>query len=99
VRTGAPAALAVLDDARFLAGDVDTHLLESLDLAAPVEGLEGMETAAAVAAACHRWSLARRRALGPGSGQRDGWQRRGRLTHSAYPTQTRSPASEAEAGP
>ena len=80
VRTGVPAALAVLEDERFQRGDVDTHLLESMDLSARVDEAR----AAAVAAALHRWHTARRRALGGGSAARTGWSRRGLAERSPY---------------
>ena len=84
VRTSAPAALAVLRDERFRAGDFDTHFLETVDLKAPVQW-EGL---VAAAASIHRWRLARRRALvqdGPGGlGGRAGWHARGRSTTSTH---------------
>ena len=51
VRTGAPAALRVLEHPRFLAGDVDTHLLEGMDLSVVSETEQGEDTAGAVSAA------------------------------------------------
>jgi len=70
VKTSAPAAMAVLEDARFRAGNFDTHLLETIDF----KGRHGSEVrAAAVAAAIHRWHDARRRALAGRTGDRDGW--------------------------
>ncbi|MFN0009847.1 MAG: acetyl/propionyl/methylcrotonyl-CoA carboxylase subunit alpha [Planctomycetota bacterium] len=75
VRTSAPAALAVLEDARFVKGDFDTHLLESIDLSARRGGED--ETVAA-AAAIWRHRLARRRALRPSAADRSGWLARGR---------------------
>ena len=77
VRTSAPAALAVLEDPRFVQGDFDTHLLESIDLSARRGGED--ETVAA-AAAVWRHRLARRRALGASSGERSGWLARSRGT-------------------
>jgi acetyl-CoA carboxylase biotin carboxylase subunit len=74
VRTGVPAALAVLENQRFLSGDFDTHLLETMDLSA--RGDEAR--AAAVAAAIQRWYGARRRSLeSPKEGLRAAWARRG----------------------
>jgi acetyl-CoA carboxylase biotin carboxylase subunit len=81
VRTGAPAALRVLEDERFLSGDFDTHLLANMDLSKPV-GQE--DVVAAVAAAIHRYHLARREALTGGSAQRHGWLARGRARSSSY---------------
>ena len=75
VSTGAPAALAVLEDERFRSGDFDTHLIESMDFAGHV----GAEVrAAAIAAAIHRWNAARRRALAGRASDRSGWAARGR---------------------
>jgi acetyl-CoA carboxylase biotin carboxylase subunit len=81
VRTSAPAALAVLEEPRFLAGDYDTHLLESLDLSAP-RGPE--EDLVAAVAAVHRHHLSRRRAMGPDAGARAGWLARSRETTSDH---------------
>jgi acetyl/propionyl-CoA carboxylase alpha subunit len=83
VRTGVPAALAVLEDPRFVEGDFDTHLLETIDLSARVDEAH----AAALAAAIHRWHDARRRALGAGAADRSAWQRRGRADKSNYPAE------------
>ncbi len=81
VRTGVPAALAVLEDGRFQGGDFDTSLLESLDLAAhPGEEVK----AAAIAAAIHRWTAARRRAVSGGAAGRAPWVRRGRAAKSDF---------------
>ena len=77
VRTSAPAALAVLEDPRFVQGDFDTHLLESIDLSARRGGED--ETVAA-AAAVWRHRLARRRALSTSSSERSGWLARSRGT-------------------
>jgi acetyl-CoA carboxylase biotin carboxylase subunit len=75
VRTSAPAALAVLEDARFQRGDFDTHLLESIDF----KGRVGDQVqAASVAAALHRWHEARRRALTGAGQERQAWLERGR---------------------
>ncbi len=74
VRTGTPAALAVLESEAFRSGDFDTHLLESMD----VGSVRGDEVqAAAIAAVLHRWSSAQRRALAH-RGDRAGWLERGR---------------------
>ncbi len=70
VKTSAPAAMAVLEDARFRAGTFDTHLLETIDF----KGRVGGEVeAAAVAAALHRWHDAHRRALSGRASDRTGW--------------------------
>ncbi len=73
VRTGAPAALAVLEDERFQSGHFDTSLIESVSLLS-----KDAETvrAAAIAATVHRWKEARRRALAAG-GEREAWLARG----------------------
>jgi acetyl/propionyl-CoA carboxylase alpha subunit len=82
VRTGAPAALRVLEDERFVSGDFDTGLLAQMDLGKPV-GAE--DQVAAIAAALHRWNLARRAALSGGSSERAGWVARARARHSNHP--------------
>jgi acetyl-CoA carboxylase biotin carboxylase subunit len=70
VKTSAPAALAVLEDARFRSGAFDTHLLETIDF----KGRVGAEVAAAaVAATIHRWREAQRRALAGRASDRAGW--------------------------
>ena len=75
VRTGAPAALAVLEDERFRSGIFDTHIIESIDF----KGHVGEQVqAVAIAAAIHRWTAARRSALTGGSGDRDAWLQRDR---------------------
>ena len=81
VRTGAPAALRVLREARFKSGDYDTHFLESLD---QKDDILGLAPIAAAAAAVHRWNLARRSALDPTSARRDGWKARGRSRQSPF---------------
>jgi acetyl-CoA carboxylase biotin carboxylase subunit len=85
VKTSAPAAMAVLEDARFRAGDFDTHLLESID----VRGRGGGEVAAAaVAAALQRWNGARRAALAGRADDRTGWlERRTELLSGWTPRQ------------
>ena len=75
VRTGAPAALAVLEDARFRAGDFDTHFLESIDLGARRGGEEEL---VAAAAAIFRHRRAHRRTLSSRSADRSGWLARSR---------------------
>jgi acetyl-CoA carboxylase biotin carboxylase subunit len=81
VRTSAPAALAVLEDPRFRAGTFDTHILETIDLAARHGGED--ETVAA-AAAIWRHRLARRRTLATGSADRSGWLARSRAERSRH---------------
>jgi acetyl-CoA carboxylase biotin carboxylase subunit len=83
VRTGVPAALAVLEDERFVQGDFDTHLLETVD----VSPRRDEARAAALAAALYRWHGARRRALESGASDRTPWLRRGREVRSNYPAQ------------
>ena len=72
VRTGLPAALAVLEHPRFVEGDIDTHFLESLSLEPPPAWLELVAAAAAV----HRHHLARRRSLRIAEEDRTGWRQR-----------------------
>jgi acetyl-CoA carboxylase biotin carboxylase subunit len=81
VHTGAPAALAVLEDERFVSGDYDTHLLEAMDFTGHVGG---EVRAAAVAAALHRYHGARRRALGAGASGREPWLDRGRRAAASW---------------
>jgi len=65
--------MRVLEDDRFRSGDIDTHLLESMDLTDT-----GHHAAAAIAATIHRWHLARRRSLATGADSRAAWGARGR---------------------
>jgi len=94
VRTSAPAALAVLEDERFKAGDFDTHFLEHFDLSAPREGEDEI---VAAAAAIHRHLLSRRSALSTDAASRRAWLERSRRGRSAYPPHT--PASAREVAP
>jgi acetyl/propionyl-CoA carboxylase alpha subunit len=82
VRTGAPAALIVLEDARFRRGDFDTHFLGTIDLSQPREGEDEI---VAAAAAVHRHLVSRRRALATEASSRASWKERSRARHSAYP--------------
>jgi acetyl-CoA carboxylase biotin carboxylase subunit len=82
VSTGAPAALRVLQEPAFRAGDYDTHFLESLDL---TEDFLKMGDVAAIAAAIFRHNKARRSALQPTAGRRDAWLSRGRAARAHYP--------------
>ncbi|MBI5432766.1 MAG: acetyl-CoA carboxylase biotin carboxylase subunit [Planctomycetes bacterium] len=82
VRTGAPAALRVLEDERFQRGEFDTGFLGTLDLSKPSEG---EDLIVAAAAAIHRHLLARRRALGTSASSRGAWQARSRERHTNYP--------------
>ncbi len=75
VRTSAPAAMAVLEEPAFVAGEYTTHLLESLDLKGRV-GPE--ERLVAALAAVHRRAVAGKSALGQDAGQRQGWLARSR---------------------
>ena len=100
VRTGAPAALIVLEDQRFRAGDFDTHFLEGLDLAARREGEDEL---VAAAAAIHRHLGARRRALATSYSSRRSWVERGRRGAAGYPPhrpieELPPPASRSTAG-
>jgi acetyl-CoA carboxylase biotin carboxylase subunit len=88
VRTGAPAALIVLEDERFQRGEFDTHFLTGLDLSQPRAGEDAV---VAAAAGIYRHLAARRRALasdGAGSGA---WRTRARAAHSAYPPHAAAP--------
>ncbi len=84
VRTTAPAALRVLSDPRFVAGDYDTHLLDGIDLSTPAEYEHGEELAATVAAALFRWHASRRRALSGGIAERAAWRDRGRTSFTRF---------------
>jgi acetyl-CoA carboxylase biotin carboxylase subunit len=81
VKTGAPAALSVLEDARFQAGDFDTHFLETLDLSARHRGEDEL---VAAAAAIFRHDKARRRALSTAAGDRSAWLARSRAAWSEH---------------
>ncbi|MFT7486864.1 MAG: acetyl-CoA carboxylase biotin carboxylase subunit [Candidatus Paceibacteria bacterium] len=81
VRTSATAAMAVLKEEAFLAGEYDTHFLESLDLSSPAGPEEDL---AAALAAVHRFHRARRRSMGPSSADRNGWLARSREITSDY---------------
>ena len=83
VRTSAPAALAVLEDARFQAGDFDTHFLEKLDLSHTSS--QHNELVAATAA-IFRHKIARRRTLGTSNTDRAAWLDRSRRTLSTHVT-------------
>jgi len=75
VRTSTPAGMAVLADERFRSGIYDTHILDDMEFTGP----KGSRVqAAAIAAAIHRWTGARRRALAGKRGDREGWIDRGR---------------------
>jgi len=80
VRTGAPAALQVLEHPDFVAGEFDTHFLESMELAPP-ECWEGL---VAAAAAIYRHRMARRKALSPLASERAGWRDRSRQAVSDF---------------
>jgi acetyl-CoA carboxylase biotin carboxylase subunit len=96
VRTGAPAALRVLEEERFLRGDVDTHLLEGLDLTALTDAQRGEDDAAAVAAVLHRFTAAHRRALTGPAGDRAGWALRGRASRVVHPPRAESTSKGAQ---
>ena len=81
VKTGAPAALVVLEHERFRSGDFDTHFLEGLDLSAPHGG---DDVVVAAASAIHRHLLARRRALGTTASERNAWLARSRAETSNW---------------
>ncbi|MBL8862193.1 MAG: ATP-grasp domain-containing protein [Planctomycetes bacterium] len=85
VKTSLPAALSVLEDARFRAGKFDTHFLEGLDLA---RGTHEHADLVAAAAAVFRHHKARRRALSTDASSRAAWLARGRedvARHAARP--------------
>ncbi|MCZ6597390.1 MAG: acetyl-CoA carboxylase biotin carboxylase subunit [Planctomycetota bacterium] len=92
VRTGVPAALAVLEHEGFQSGDFDTQFLESMDLSARADpggpggqgGRVGEASAAAVAATIHRWTGARRRSLAGGTADREAWWRRGLPSYGGH---------------
>jgi hypothetical protein len=73
--------LAVLEDARFQAGDFDTHFLETIDLSARHRGEDEL---VAAAAAIFRHDKARRRALSPAAGDRGAWVARSRAEWSRH---------------
>jgi acetyl-CoA carboxylase biotin carboxylase subunit len=81
VRTGAPAALSVLEDERFRRGEFDTHFLESLNIEG--RGIEYDELVA-VAAAIFRHHRSRRRALSTSSAERTAWLERSRRALSSH---------------
>ncbi len=95
VRTGAPAALRVLEDERFQRGEFDTHFLEGFDLSAPVAD---EDRAVAAAVAVRRHHLARRRALGPGASERSDWVARHRGATVAHPVRQAPANALPEAG-
>jgi len=88
VRTSLPAALTVLEDARFRAGQFDTHFLESLDL---TQGPREHADLVAAAASVFRHHLARRKALGTDSSGRGAWLARSRRTLGIHPPRTSGP--------
>jgi acetyl/propionyl-CoA carboxylase alpha subunit len=96
VRTGAPAALRVLEDPRFQRGEFDTHFLSTIDLSKPSEG---EDLIVAASAAIHRHLLARRRALGTSATSRTAWLARSRTRQTQYPPHRPEPARAKEAQP
>jgi acetyl-CoA carboxylase biotin carboxylase subunit len=98
VRTSAPAALAVLEDARFQAGEFDTHFLEKLDLS---QASSQHDALVAGAAAIYRHRIAHRRTLGTSSSERTAWldrSRRALSTHVTHATQRSSSGSNSNSG-
>jgi acetyl/propionyl-CoA carboxylase alpha subunit len=91
VRTSAPAALTVLEDARFQKGDFDTHFLEGLDLDKQHPGRDEL---IAAAAAIFRHHKARRRALDTAAGDRTGWLERSRRSLSTHAERESSRAGD-----
>jgi|688.fasta_scaffold00457_7 acetyl-CoA carboxylase biotin carboxylase subunit len=83
VRTSAPAALAVLEDPRFQAGDFDTHFLEQLDLSAQQAEYDELVAAAAV---IWRHKQAQRKALCVDAHSRAAWKDRHRGGLTSYST-------------
>jgi acetyl-CoA carboxylase biotin carboxylase subunit len=92
VRTSAPAALAVLEDERFQAGDFDTHFLEKLDLTRPRGDFDEL---VAAAAAIWRHKKAQRRALGVDTASRTAWKERHRSGLANYSTRSTQRPGEA----
>jgi len=88
VRTGAPAALMVLEDERFRKGDFDTHFLSTMDLSSPRTGHDAL---VAAVAAIHRHLLSRRRALATTASSRTNWLERSRSRLSSYPAHQAMP--------
>ncbi|HIF40301.1 MAG TPA: acetyl-CoA carboxylase biotin carboxylase subunit [Planctomycetes bacterium] len=80
VRTSLPAVLQVLETPEFVAGEYDTHFLESLQLAPPPE----FEPLVAAASAIFRHTQSRRRALEPQHASRSAWRDRGRRSASSF---------------
>ncbi len=80
VKTGLPAALAVLGHPRFRSGDYDTHFLESLTLEPPAE----YDELVAAAAVLYRRKRNERSAMSPDAADRSGWSERSRRDSSAY---------------
>jgi acetyl/propionyl-CoA carboxylase alpha subunit len=95
VRTGAPAALAVIEDERFQKGDFDTRFLESVDLAARHGGEDEL---AAAAAAIFRHHKARQRALSTHTADREGWLARSRRGLASYAQRAAQRESGSERG-
>ena len=90
VRTGAPAALHVLEDERFQKGDIDTGLLERMQVGGRSGGHDEV---AAVAAALNRWLLSRRDSLASRTNDREGWLARERRLRTPFPP-TLGPTSQ-----
>jgi acetyl/propionyl-CoA carboxylase alpha subunit len=82
VRTGAPAALLVLEDERFRRGEFDTHFLAGLDLSTP---RAGEDVLVAAAAAIYRHLLSKRKALSVSASSRKDWLERNRARTTPYP--------------
>ncbi|MCB9913630.1 MAG: acetyl-CoA carboxylase biotin carboxylase subunit [Planctomycetes bacterium] len=92
VRTSAPAALAVLAEPAFRAGEYTTHFLEALDLKGRVGAQERL---VAAISAVHRRAMASRRALGADAGDRRGWQARSRAALSDHVRLATNPGGQA----
>ncbi len=88
VRTSTPAAMAVLEEPRFVEGDFDTKFLESLDLS---KARGGFSKLAAAAAALHRRNQARRSALSADASSRRGWVQRYRGSLTDHVRRAASP--------
>jgi len=82
VKTGAPAALRVMLDEGFRAGEFHTQYLEQMDITEPESDLD---LVVAAAAAVHRFRASRRAALAPRDGERLGWMARSRVSKSSHP--------------
>ena len=82
IKTSAPAAMRVLMDPGFRAGNFHTQYLEGMEMREP-EGI--LHRVAAAATAIHRFHAARERALSMRDAERLGWMARGRVAQTSFP--------------